>query len=472
MTTSKKAVNSKWASVSFADDDSIVVSILDNDSIECLWFESREQFRQALDSKMLRVKKWATTVRWSDSILKPLTLPARDLREAVKMVQFELPSLVPIPAEHLVYGCIPLKSNEVTMDVLVCVFKNDDIASHLDVCESVGILPSRICLDTVAVHSQFQRESAYGSDTQLQVLCDGIRGTLLTSVDGRLCEMSQQRYGGLSSDERQQLLFSDILHRKQNTGTNGTEAKILLAGCADSVSRVRDELVSAHGQVAPGDIVCIPTPCIRSFTDFAPLENGRYCYEAFVASGAIPVEAGSGDHEFNLLPAAVRGKIERKSLVTNATLTLALAGLVLVAAWLCLIAANHRILRYSKYLDSQILPIKDLAGSVEAKRQIVEAMQYQLSDKGLVVAVLEELYKYTPNEISISELELARDSNKAVLRLRGRSDILSNAFGYTDALQEAKLLRRLNIEDAQQVPRPGGSSVVEFRAECVLGDME
>ena len=52
--------------------------------------------------------------------------------------------------------------------------------------------------------------------------------------------------------------------------------------------------------------------------------------------------------------------------------------------------------------------------------------------------------------------------------IKGQADLLPTAFEYTDAVREAKLLRAMQIINAQQIPRAGGGSVVEFKATCTV----
>lgn len=84
------------------------------------------------------------------------------------------------------------------------------------------------------------------------------------------------------------------------------------------------------------------------------------------------------------------------------------------------------------------------------------------------MAIIAELYRYTPQNISLNTLRLNCKNDETHVRMQGKADMLSNAFGYTEAMQEARLLKKLHIENAQQVPRPGGKSIVEFIAECIV----
>jgi hypothetical protein len=132
---------------------------------------------------------------------------------------------------------------------------------------------------------------------------------------------------------------------------------------------------------------------------------------------------------------------------------------------LCLAASSWRIERLSSVIESQIVPIEQVAGGVDSKRQRVVAIRRQLSNRGQIAQVIGELYEYTPKTISISEFKFVAGQNGASVEIKGQADSLSAAFDYTDAVLDARLLCGIQIENAQQVPRPGGS-VVTFKAYC------
>jgi len=139
--------------------------------------------------------------------------------------------------------------------------------------------------------------------------------------------------------------------------------------------------------------------------------------------------------------------------------------------WLCLVTANWRIERACNVIKSEIVPIKGIAGRIGAKKEQVKAIEGQVSNRGFILKALQEFYKYTPDTISLSELRFSNKASCINIRISGQADILSNAFDYTKAVEQATLLNKLNIENAQQIARPGGKSVVEFKAECMIKDM-
>jgi pimeloyl-CoA synthetase len=116
-------------------------------------------------------------------------------------------------------------------------------------------------------------------------------------------------------------------------------------------------------------------------------------------------------------------------------------------------------------IESQIAPIEYTASTVDSKRQRLSAIQKQLSNRGQITAVIDELYRYTPKAISISELRIVSKHSGTSIEIKGQADLLSTAFDYTDAMSKAELLNRIQIENAQQIHRPGGSVIV-FKAYC------
>jgi hypothetical protein len=103
-------IKAEWASLSLAEDGCAVVCTRFNGSPRCVRFDSLDQLSKAIDKRTVSIKKWAVAVPRSSCILKHLTLPASDMTEASQMIEFELPSLVPLNVDELVYCAISLLS--------------------------------------------------------------------------------------------------------------------------------------------------------------------------------------------------------------------------------------------------------------------------------------------------------------------------------------------------------------------------
>ncbi len=175
---------------------------------------------------------------------------------------------------------------------------------------------------------------------------------------------------------------------------------------------------------------------------------------------------------FNLLLPEKLAEIEKKQLLGRAVvlgITVFVFGLLI---WLVFFFLNLRFERSRDYFLSQIEPVKYIAVDIDTKKHQIHAIEKHSADKGVIMGIMSELYKFTPKGISVDNLKVMRTDSQMKLTIKGRAEKLSNAFGYTEAVRESKILKSLNIENAQQIPVPGGKSVVEFRAECLVGNIK
>ena len=179
-------IKTEWASLSLAEDGNAVICAKCNGTLRCVRFDSLEQLKQAIDEKKVSVRKWAVAVPRSSCILKPLALPASDLAEASKMIEFELPSLIPLPADETVYGSTLLDKQDNMLNVLVCILKLSTLEEHLKPYRAIGIEPYRITLSSLAIQCWFNTTGTVASKPVISVLVNKWSCAVQTCVDGNL----------------------------------------------------------------------------------------------------------------------------------------------------------------------------------------------------------------------------------------------------------------------------------------------
>jgi len=459
-----KRIKSQWAALQATDDGGLIVAVRTNGaSPRCLYFKDPQQLKQAIGRKMLLVRKWIVSVPRSWCILKPLQLPAGDLSEAVAMVEFELPSLLPIPPDRLVYGCTQLSSSDNMLDVLVCIVKTDRLNSYLETCQSAGIKPAKVLFSSLAIQNYCSSETAEAqSGPAVITITDDRCAEVITCVEGNLRRANQIQ----SSDT--QYIVQEILHQLAQLPTAlREETTIILGGSARYTSQLKSTLASElHNKIIILDSLQIHS----NQNDQADVDSDNYSYDAAIAAGLVDSrnqERFANLDLFNLLPQDRLKKHARKAQLANYLTTGCLSVLFIALLWLSLAAANWRTERLCRQIDAQIEPIKHIAGQIEAKRRRIQAITNHLSNRGLITRVFEDLYRHTPDCISLSNLNYIVQHNAVSVQLKGQADILSNAFGYTEAMDNATALDAMQIENAQQISKPGGS-VVEFSAGCTV----
>jgi len=463
-----RRIRSEWAAASLAHDGSVVVCVQHDEAARCLYFESLAQLKEASDNRHLSVKKWAVAVPGSCCILKRLVLPASDSAEAAKMVEFELPSLVPLPLEEIVYGCMPLSSKDNVLNVLVCIVKRNTLNEHLEPYRAAGIEPHRVALEPLAMQNWFGNTGACSDGPAVNAVADIHRAVVLTSVDNCLQRVNEIDLSDTDCSAPGRELLQEVLNQREELAHSTTEqVRTLMVGSEPSVSEIGNAARTGSGGLTD-NVVIIAGPKLNCYGREQELNGGIFCCQAVAASGLFDLAKNAKLPFSNLLPKKSLKKLEQKTLLLNYLYTGGAFAVVVVLLWLCLFVMNGRIERRSRNIERQIASIEHVAGGVDKKRQRVRAIESQLSNRGLITRVFQEIYRFTPKNISISHIKFLPTAGGAFVEIKGQANSLPDAYEYTETmLREAVLLNKIEIVNNQLIPRPGGS-IAEFKARCVI----
>lgn len=462
-------IKTEWASLSPADDGNVIVCAKHNGSSRCVRFTSLEQFRQAINEKKVLIKKWAVVVPRSSCILKSLALPASDLDEASRMIEFELPSLVPLSADETVYGSTPLNRQDNVLNTLVCILKLRTLEEHLEPYRAIGLEFHRIALSSLAIQCWFNAASPVTSKPLVCALMNKHRCAVQTCIEGNLHRANELSLAGSDTAASSHEIAGEMLRQRDELSASLKETVVfVLAGSEERTSEVKKLLRSVLPEPdVDGKVSVVPNPKVHCHTDSVETEDDgdRYAWEGILAAGLLELAMHAKFPYSNLLPQQYTRRLRQKVLLFRYLRTGCLTLVLILFVWLCLVAMNWRTERISREIESQIAPIEHTAGMVDRKRQRVNVIQQQVLNRGQIIAIINEIYEYTPKAISLSELRFVSRDGGASIEIKGQADLLSTAFSYTDAMGKAELLSNLQIENAQQIPRPGGSVVV-FKAYC------
>jgi len=413
------------AAIKKTGEDSVIVSLKSSNGPACLYFESIDKFAGAVKKRQIRAKRWIVSVPDSLCITKTIELPAEGLEQAYKMLEFELSTYLPLPAEELVYGCVPLGRNENLLKLRVYILKIKTIDGFLERFKSIGIKPS-----------------------------------ILSVKDGRL-----QRYENISFPV-------GVIEGKRETTTD--QINYLVAEISPdrqpvlkiaAANNIRDKIKNWFAADF-SNIEFLEPPGLRSF-DKGNLTGKNCIYESVITQGLVG-SAEDADLKFlNLLGGKTLNTARRRELVINSAVTALFGILAVFCLWLNFAVANWRIHHACRKITRQIAPIEHIAADVESKRQKLKAIQTQLSNRDQITEIFSQFYKYSPKQIAISQMSYSSKIDSASVNIKGQADTLSRAFEYSDAMKDSSLLNNIQIINAQQIPRPGGS-IVEFKADCSM----
>lgn len=462
-------IKTEWASLCLADDGNVIVCAKYNGTPHCVRFSSSKQFQQAIGERKVLIKKLAVAIPRSSCILKSLALPASDLDEGSRMIKFELPSLVPLSADETIYGSTLLNKQDNMLNTLVCILKLNTLEEHLEPYKVIGIEIHRITLSSLAIQFWFNAASPVTSKPLICALMNKHKCSIQTCIDSNLHRANELTLDGSDAAVSSHEIVGEMLRQQDELSASVKETVVFaLAGSENRIIEVKNLLCSILPESDMAEkVFVIPNPSVQCYTDGVTSEDDsdRYVWEGIIASGLFDMAVHAKLLHSNLLPQEYTRRHRRKALLFRYLCTGCLSLVLIVLIWLYFIAMNWRTEKISRQIESQIAPIEHTASMVDRKRQRVNVIQQQLSNRGQIIAIINEIYKYTPKAISLSELRFVSRHGGASIEIKGQADLLSTAFSYTDAMSKANLLNNLQIENTQQIPRPGGSVVV-FKAYC------
>jgi len=458
-------IRAEWGSVVCSSSGGVVVCVKGDEGVYYMRFGSLGEVGAAIERKELSVKRWIVSVPRELCILKSVSLPAADFAEAAAMVEFELPSLVPLSSDEIVYGCSLLGVEENLVNVLVCIVKSSTLEGYLAAYIGAGMAVSRVVPDWLAICEWFGGEAG---GSVIGVVSNGEYCTVLTSVGGDFQKARRVTGDGGDKGVAVREVVGEILNQQGEICESLREScRVLLAGSRHRLVEVKDLYASLADDGSEAAILSSPSVICRG--DDEQADGGEdLSYEVIVAGGLLNIGIGSKLGYVNLLPCGYVHGHERGVLVWHYAVSGFLVVMSVLMFWLCFAGMNWRIERACGPIEVEIAPIEHIAESVEMKRERVQAVREQLSNRGQITELIGELYRYTPHGICISELRFSAGLSGVVVSIKGQAKTLSGAFDYAEAMRKAQLLGSLAVENAQQVPRAGGS-VVEFKANCVIG---
>jgi len=479
----EQKIKTDWASAKLTQNNGAVICARAKSGKNCIRFDKLTDLKQAIKSKKISVKKWIIAVPFQRCIFKPLQLPAKELTEATQMLHFEVPSLIPLPTEELIYGCTLLNKAQGFLNVLVCIIRKSTLSHLLEPYTAVAIHPNKVIFDSLAIQNFFNAVNnppKVGHKPRIDIFAGNKSCYIISSRGASYQKVDEIAYA--NTNFRNEFLNSNLFANEvsnQKTAANSVNnnINISLAGLKEHTSKIKD-ILQENLQLLPVNKLSFfhpPVPHLflakNRCGGAGVAESPDSPADSLIAAGLLESIDNANLQYINLLPRDDLQKAQRKSLVLNYLATGILSAVLILLIWLTLAAMNWRLEEKAKKIMSKIAPIENVAGSVESKRELLKAVQLQLANRGYITKIFQELYKFSPKTVSISNLKLFSESEKTRIEINGQADTLSDAFEYSNAMKKAQILNAVQITNAQQIPRPGGS-VVEFQAECVIKEIK
>ena len=475
MRKQNQRIRTDWASLSLSPDGRPVVCLKSNGAPQCLCFDSGEQLKQTLNSGGLSIRRWVVGVPRGVCIVKSLCLPTNDVDEAIQMVKFEIPSLVPLPLEDVTYGCVLAGQGDSQQNTCVWILRKDLLEKYLASLRALGVTPRVVLPDTLAIHRWFNAHNgAHVEGSMMQVLASAHTTTVLVCEGHGLRHVIQHVVPNDAQPVRD-AAHAEVSILQQSGYLEGEAATghVVISGDTRRMSHLEEPL-RCLVERSRKDLVVLDAPrAISYFGNGTPASIcADFSYETVVAEGLLCLLSDSGHMQANLLPQPSVSRYRRYATVFRGIQVVVWGGVLVLLLWGWLAAGTWRVKQEARAIHAKIAPIRHLAQGVESKRQRLHAIQRQHARRGQIGQIFRELYECTPETISFYEVRGDAQPAGLLIGIRGQADFLPTALEYTNHVGDAELLGDLQIINAQQIPRAGGGSVVEFKASCLVPSVQ
>jgi len=449
-----------------------ITSVRQNEGTACFWFDSLDEIHQARVAGQLQIRQWIVALPDRLCILKSLSLPAADMQEAARMVEFELPSVIPLPLEELAYGCTPVDHSANMLTVLVYILKLKALDHFLQPFREAGLSPRHVIPHSLAVHAWFQGRIPAVSPRSVSTWIGPHRGWVMPCRQGHLAGVESVGWSSKAAEASAEQIAARIQTCCRTLADPPGDPVQCVLGASDGQSMLVKQVLETRsllrGCAAETVVVTSPETAPVRWSDRRPYADGHTGYEQIVAVGALNGVTGPEYVHANLLPAREIARQQRRYRLRQTAVTgglIAIVCLLMTAVFWC---SNWRIRRACRSLEAAIAPIEDLAQDVDSKRQRIEAVTRQFRDRGMILAVFQDLLELTPPAVTISHLNFETGhAQTTTLRIRGQSDT-ATAIEYPAVLQKARFLRDIKTDRIGEINRAGAENLAEFQFRCTI----
>ncbi len=469
----RRRIKTDWAAVQLTEDNNVIVCH-QKEPPSCLWFNSVESFKEALHGKQLKVAKWAILIPRHLCIVKTLSLPASHMEEAAKMVEFELPTLVPLPIDELVYGCSSGTAKDGMHAVTVYILKRDLLNQCLEPYQDLGIAPDRIVVDTLALESHLVSQSQQ-SENAVYSFLDARRSVVVSLINNRIQGLEDTERLSEDADAPALQVVGQIerYHAQIRHCSNGSPISILLEGPEQYVQSIRQNLISAAMDPHTHRVSSIRHSTLSNHeAELASDENNRFLYESSLVQGLFTLVTANRYTYANLLPADFLRKQHERRQFVNTGLLAGLIAMIVLLIWTTLATVNWRFAKKARLIEAQIDPYAEIAQDVSTKRTLITAIRQLDARRGRVSEIIKELNKYTDRTtMSFNNLIYEVHPTECLLSIDGQTNNIDEVLNLPDWIKDSQLLAGLGWSHIGHKSNQGTENRgVEFKLKCRIKD--
>lgn len=383
---------------------------------------------------------WVLIIPAYQCTTKYAFLPSADPAEIEKMLEFELPNIVPYNTQPWTWDfSIVGQQEDGASKVLVVLSPLSIIDRYIQNLLSLGIKP-----DVITVSVMFY--------------------TSLLNRDKTLLELSPSAYFCLNDDyldffviENRQVTFlrGARLNAKFYENTRLVEAEILrslsmvkehrFANCPDRFFAINTNNSTANFVKIVEKVAGVSVEEIESAALYN--ENSSIIDRLTTISSDGYLSSASEKAQISLLPRVLKQKHRRRNKRRQMALHALKVCFVLLLAFLCLKTIIWRKSRLLERYEQRLSDISPVAEKLQFLQQQLNIIQSQLQGNVSTLDIVSELYRVLPKDITVHYLSIEHEKK---ITTRAQAKLLSQAFDCIGPLEQSDYFENVKQSYANQ----------------------
>ncbi|NQT47015.1 MAG: pilus assembly protein PilM [Candidatus Omnitrophica bacterium] len=398
-----------------------------------------DEFDVRKSSVYFHIPRKALTMRY-------LSIPSTDPDEIGKMVSLQAAKQLPYPAEEIIYDHVKVKDEpNGYAKVLLAIAHRDVVKRSLDLLGSAGIDPRMVALDAESLALWYTRrkgpKAPAATEALIELDADSAEIEIIESghlVLSRSASLAPEEGGQIDTGKRsesslnlerliRELEKTLLISKKENIKEI---ERIVLTGAGDYFAKAKDALGS-HFHLPVEELDSIEEFAVSPDLLFSP---GRESMKKVSFGSLLGLIKYSESLQIDLIPPEVREVratlVARREVVRVAAFFVSAVMIFAASAWLNMSNKERCLLR----LDAELKRNEGVVNRVSKMVRNIDTIKEQLSRRVSAIDVMREIYRITPQGVSLVSIDFAEGK---ILLLRGTSGSMSEALELLSTLEES-----------------------------------
>lgn len=407
-------------------------------------------FRSFLSNKNISSDTFTLMLPRRVFIVKHFLLPSVKDPEIKKMISLQLVGKIPYSLDDIIYDFRIIKKEKTGFSkVLVFIVHKEIVGMYLHLAKSQGVDLHKITVSSVGLEGwlnyQDIKNKKYASGAVVLINVDYLHTEICFFVEKTLVYTRNVNFGSRDMRENPEGLLDQLtlsLTSYKNEQLGDPINKIIIVSCGSEVDFLKEE-ISRKLRIDVEIRYFFENVTVSKKIDEKNFKDLQGCCLA----APIGILFGTKDNVMNFTPKEVfevkKTQDTKKSIFVLAILIFLVMFTLSGFLFLDMEKGNNEV----KYLKEKLKELKPEINQINEKRELVDFLSDKISNRVILLEVVDELNSNTPDGISFKTLKFQSDSVFVISGFAKSRDLVNS---FQDNLVKAGMFEKVQLKFATQ----------------------